>query len=138
MLLFEAEYFFLTCSVFKFESVFHMLKRLIACRKVQVKGSCYTDVLCLAFVPFAAALVGTGDLGWVELMTVCTPGSAGDRSQRARGGFSGAGEATGLRWCVRVASVLYTGIISLRFTFSDLGDPLHASTVALCDLPDPF
>lgn len=39
---------------------------------------------------------------------------------------------------VWVTSLLYTGIILFWFNFLDLGDSLHASTVALHDLPDPF
>ena len=37
-----------------------------------------------------------------------------------------------------VTSVFYAGIIFLCFNFLDMGDPLHASPVALRDLPDPF
>ena len=39
------------------------------------------------------------------------------------------------RWgCV---DALHTGIMSLCLAPVDLGDPLHAAAMALCDLPDP-
>lgn len=72
-------------------------------------------------------------------MGVCVCVANDDRRPHPCPAVDGVGRACGghedCEWGVWVTSVLSTGVV---FPCLDVGDPLHASVVALHDLHDPF